>query len=161
MGFLKRLFGKSAPEPQTDPARRAAIWRQVLEQGWTPDAGEEATVPVVSVDDFFTGNDDTGSIACNVAGMPGEPDHATFRATLTALASRPGVRVLLALDPEDDRESWPTCNMVFVLADATEDQVRAWTADLKPDDITEGYACEPARRPPDEPSVRVWTLFWD
>ena len=169
MRFLSKLFGSKSTQaqlyapPESDPERRADIWRQVLDQGWTLDRPDTLPPPVVSVSDFFTGNNEEGSIAPNVAGMANEPSHDTFRDVLTSIKARPNVQdVLVALDPEDDHSMWPSSSTVYILSSATEDDVREWVAPIKPDEVSEGYATgKPVRAPLLNPNVRVWYVWWD
>jgi hypothetical protein len=70
---------------------------------------------IVSVTKFFDGNDDLGSIGCNLDPHPGID---AFRGVLTGLLSRPDVKAVYAqiseLDPGD--ESWPFTDTVLVAA---------------------------------------------
>ena len=56
--------------------------------------------PIVSIERFFDGNDDLGSIGCNLIEHPGID---TFRDVLTGLLRRPDVQAVYAqvaeLDP--------------------------------------------------------------
>jgi hypothetical protein len=165
LGFFARLFGtKPSPsvQPKSDPERLAAIWKQMYEQGWTSEGCPP--FPVVSLEDFFTGNHEEGSMAVNVAGMKGEPTHAMFREVLSAIKLRPEVQdVLVALNPaSDEEEFWPGSEAVYILACAKEEQVREWVAAIKPDDVWEGYYGPPPLRAPTlQPGVRVWCIWWD
>jgi hypothetical protein len=170
MDFFKRLFSfkakpaaaSSALPTASDPARRAAIWRQVYAQGWSPSGSASASMPIVSALDFFNGNFEEGSIAANVVGMKDEPSHETFRQVLLKVAAYPEVQlVLVALDPEEE-SSWPYSDTVYILTTATKEQVCQWTAPLKPDDVSEGWSnVKQGHTPALQSGVHVWCLWWD
>src|SRR5579862_306607 len=54
-----------------------------------PTAGYDKPFPVVSLEDFFTGNKDLGSIGCNIEEHPGL---RKFYAVLCAIRQRPEVQ---------------------------------------------------------------------
>ena len=96
---------------------------------------EDAPEPVlVSVDRFFDGNDDPGSIGCNLSPHPGV---AAFRDVLTALARRPDVRsvhlVISEVDPGD--EYWPFADVVLVAGEIPETALRLALKGLRPDEV--------------------------
>ena len=68
---------------------------------------------LVPIGEFFDGNDDVGSIGCNLLEHPGV---ATFRDAFARVAARPDVEAVYAqiaeLDPGDD--CWPFADTVFV-----------------------------------------------
>lgn len=88
----------------------------------------------VPVDRFFDGNDDEGSIGCNLVPHPGM---ALFREILLGLLQRPdvtAVHVLIAeLDPGDD--AWPFSDTVVVTGSITPEALQEALADLHPDEV--------------------------
>lgn len=89
---------------------------------------------LVSIERFFDGNDDLGSIGCNLAEHPGV---AAFRDVFAGLLHRPDVKAVYAriseLDPGDD--SWPFTDTVIVVGTIPPDDLRSAVAKLEPDEV--------------------------
>jgi len=87
---------------------------------------------IVPIAEYFDGNDDLGSIGCNLAPHPGI---ARFREVLTGLLKRPDVQAVYAqiseLDPGE--ESWPFADTVLVAGKITADNLRSVVNPLQPD----------------------------
>ena len=115
---------------------------------------------VVLIDRFFDGNDDLGSIGCNLDPHPGID---TFRQVLTGLLARPDVQAVYAriseLDPGDG--CWPFTDTVLVVGTVPPDELRQAVEELQPDEVgvAERFGVPPAiterHRSP------VWVLWWD
>jgi hypothetical protein len=104
--------------------------------------------PVVSLEDFFIGNDDLGSIGCNLTDHPGLPK---FYSVLRALRERPEVQAVLVTIyevVEDDTSMWPFSDRVYVFTSATSEQLRNWSSELQPDSIDEGFVGGPPSAAP-------------
>ena len=72
-----------------DQEKRLRLIEAIRRQGLpSPDA----PLPVVTLEQFFDGNDDLGSIGCNLIDHPGT---ASFFATLRAIRDRPNVHNVL------------------------------------------------------------------
>lgn len=69
---------------------------------------------MVPVEEFFDGNDDLGSIGCNLVEHPGID---VFRDTLIGIARRADVVVVYAAIAEVDpgEGSWPFADTIFVV----------------------------------------------
>ena len=95
------------------------------------DQPEPQVVPVAR---FFDGNDDLGSIGCNLDPHPGIDK---FRNVLTGLLGRPDVRAVYAqiaeLDPGDG--CWPFTDTVLVAGVIPADGLRQAVAVLQPDEV--------------------------
>lgn len=89
---------------------------------------------LVSIDRFFDGNDDEGSIGCNLVPHPGIE---LFRKQLLGLLKRPDVTAVHALitevDPGDD--AWPFSDTVVVTGGIAPEALRTAIADLQPDEV--------------------------
>jgi len=122
----------------------------------------EGPRPVVSLEDFFLGNSDYGSIGCNLPNCPGPQ---TFFKTLDAIRDNDSVQdILVEVNEivEEDPLTWPFSDRIYVLSSVRVDQVRAWLAQLAPDEVTEGWANgTPSAAPPLKPGVRVYAAWWD
>jgi hypothetical protein len=119
--------------------------------------------PVVSIEDFFTGNEDQASIGRDLEKHPGID---VFRDRLLALRARKDVQaVLIAITEDMGNDKWPFTDTVYVLTSATEDEIFAFVVDLSPDAVEEHdpdtlpFAL--ARLPMPEAWYRVLTIWWD
>lgn len=121
---------------------------------------DQSDPQIVSIERFFDGNDDVGSIGCNLIEHPGV---ATFRDVFIGLLRRPDVEAIYAriseLDPGDD--CWPFTDTVIVAGTIPADELRSAVAVLQPDEI--GAAEEFGVALPDgerhgTPALVVW---WD
>ncbi|MBI3409144.1 MAG: hypothetical protein HY040_12425 [Planctomycetes bacterium] len=90
---------------------------------------------VVPIARFFDGNDDLGSIGCN---LPDHPGIDTFREILTGLLNRPDVEAVYAqiseLDPGED--SWPFADTVLVAGMISSNDLAEHLAALQPDEVS-------------------------
>jgi len=89
---------------------------------------------VVSIERFSDGNDDLGSIGCNLDPHPGI---ARFRQVLTGLLARPDVEAVYAqiseLDPGEG--CWPFADTILVVGPITAADLRAAVGGLQPDEV--------------------------
>jgi hypothetical protein len=89
---------------------------------------------IVPIAEFFDGNDDPGSIGCNLAPHPGTD---VFRDVLTGLVGRSDVEAVYAqiseLDPGD--ESWPFTDTVLVAGKISAENLRSAVSSLQPDEV--------------------------
>ena len=127
---------------------------------------QEQPLPVVSLEDFFVGNDDLGSIGCNLNEHPGLP---FFFETLKEIRSRPDVQdVLVEINDIDnlevpDDDMWAFSDRIYIITSAARDDVARWTAPLMPDEVEEGWAYggRPALSPQIANGQRVYAAWWD
>ena len=109
---------------------------------------------------FFDGNDDLGSIGCNLADHPGID---TFREILTGLVRRPDVKAVYAqiyeLDPGEG--CWPFTDTVIVVGSISLDDLRKAVSALEPSEVAtaEQFGVSPSiAKKHDAPALAVW---WD
>jgi hypothetical protein len=157
-GFFKKLFG-SPPSSSFDPDRRLRAIEKIKSQG---PIKHQHPLPVVSLEDFFEGNQDLGSIGCNLIKHPGIPK---FFETLRSIRGRPDVQDVLIeiheLD-ETDESSWPFSERVYVYTTAEEKALSNWLAPLDPDEIEVGFSQgKPAAAPEPREGMRVLAAWWD
>jgi len=97
---------------------------------------------VIPIERFFDGNDDLGSIGCNLLDHPGID---VFRDTLASVGRRLEVEAIYAQIAEVDPgwDSWPFADTVYVASTLSADAVRTALARLQPDEIdpAESYCC--------------------
>jgi hypothetical protein len=91
-------------------------------------------VQVVAIETFFDGNDDVGSIGCNLMPHPGIE---VFRSTLERIAKRPDVEAVYAriseVDPGED--SWPFADTVLIVGSIPVSELASELAALGPDEV--------------------------
>lgn len=92
---------------------------------------EPRTVPI---ERFFEGNDDRGSIGCNLLAHPGMD---VFREALTGLLRRPDVQGVYAQVAEVDpgAGSWPFTDTVLVVGAIPVAELRRLLRPLQPDEV--------------------------
>ena len=121
---------------------------------------EQPEPQLVSVERFFDGNDDRGSIGCNLMEHPGVD---MFRDVLVGLLRRPDVEAVYVqiaeLDPGD--HGWPFTDTIFVVGSIKADQLLAAVSALEPDEVApaEEFGVSPAvleRR-----GAAVFCVWWD
>jgi hypothetical protein len=92
---------------------------------------------LVPIATFFDGNDDLGSIGCNLMEHPGID---AFRETFARIARRRDVGAVYAqiaeVDPGDD--CWPFSDTVFVVGTLHADELAAELKALEPDEVGSG-----------------------
>ncbi|MDQ2730251.1 MAG: hypothetical protein M3Y56_01215 [Armatimonadota bacterium] len=149
-------------------SRNAAV-QKILKQGMPDGRGP---LPVLSLEDFFIGNHDEGSIGCNLRKHPGI-DH--FYKALLGIRNREDVQdVLIEVidlneldseeyqDEEDEGAEWPFSERVYLLTTATVQQVEGWVQELGPDDVAEGWSSgKPPAAPVPNDGFGVISVWWD
>ena len=133
-------------------------------------------IPIVSLQEFFEGNEDYSSIGCNLDGpytVPPvsapvpywpHPGPQGFYQVLQSVRARDDVQDVLVeiSDPDVGEEDWPFSERVYILTSASVEQVEAWTAKLFPTEVSEGYDGEkPALAPDLLPGYQAYALWWD
>ena len=145
---------------KSDETLRRALIEKIRQQG-EPDPMQQRRGPLVSLEDFFTGNQDLGSIGCNLFVHPGI---ATFYKVLREIRDRPEVQdVLIEItDLEETEGVWPFSDSVYILTSASPRKVARWLRRLRPDEARE-VAAEwlPTRLPDLLPDHVVLLAWWD
>lgn len=119
----------------------------------------ETPRPLLTIDEFFDGNCELGSIGCNLDPIP-TPDvfHALFR----AIAQRPDVADIRVQITAFDVPEWPFSDTVYIMTSASPEEVATWfPEELMPDETWAGFVdqdYEPYSVPPGTQPVACW---WD
>ena len=120
----------------------------------------QAEPQVVPLDRFFDGNDDEGSIGCNLVPHPGIP---LFRDTLLGLLQRSDVTAVYALiselDPGDD--AWPFTDTVLVAGTIQPEALTEALSVLQPDYVAFADPDEIGEFGIQPPVVQGVTAWWD
>ncbi len=115
---------------------------------------------LVAIDRFFDGNDDEGSIGCNLIPHPGMDK---FRETFLALQRRSDVEAIYAqiseLDPGDD--CWPYTDTVLLMGSISPDELWSAVEHLQPDEVSVGDVADAAPSMADRHQGTMCALWWD
>ncbi len=115
---------------------------------------------IVPIARFFDGNDDEGSIGCNLVPHPGID---RFKKILVDLSNRSDVRAVYALitelDPGD--HSWPFSDTVIVIGTMDLEELQEKLASLQSDEVgpADSDALSPALSKKDSKEALV--AWWD
>lgn len=134
---------------------RAPVFSIALRGIWRTVAGRAVSAPdqkvLLTLEEYFEGNQQEGSIAPNLLGTRGATSLATFCRVLKGLRNRSGVHdVLVEVDPREDQDQWPFAESVLVRTSIPTETVEAVLVDLRPDSVEVVSVAES--------SIRVW---WD
>jgi hypothetical protein len=115
---------------------------------------------IISIAEFFEGNDDLGSIGCNLDQHPGVN---AFRDVLTGLLRRSDVQAVYAqiseLDPGED--SWPFSDTVLVVGSISADELRKAVSSLQPDEVAAASAFGLSPSIGERHGSPVLAVWWD
>ena len=134
------------------------VTERVMQAGNPEDSS--VPTPLLTLEEFFEGNDETGSIGCN---LQSEPEPHEFYDLLKSVRSRSevsDVRVQITC-VDAPGEQWPFSDTVWVITSADSDTVREWFPErLAPDEVWEGWNArvkyEACAVPADYNAVGVW-----
>jgi hypothetical protein len=117
--------------------------------------------PLLTLAEFFEGNNVVGSIGCNL--LP-TPTPAQFHAVLSAIAARPEVRdVRVQVTMFDNPDEWPFSDTVWVITSADAATVRSWFSEaMAPDEVGEGWVKGVTYEEYPLPAgIKPISCFWD
>jgi len=121
----------------------------------------EGSLPVVSLELFFEGNDDIGSIGCNLLNHPGIEK---FYSVLKHIRNKSNVQDVFIeiMEYEEGDDVWPFSERVYILTEASTGEVTNWVKELEIDDISEGYMFgQPKVAPKLKVGYFVYSIWWD
>jgi hypothetical protein len=116
--------------------------------------------PLLTLAEFFEGNDVVGSIACNLIPTPTPTE---FYELLKRIAARPNVADVRVQVTMFDAPEWPFSDTVWIITSAKPEEVAEWFDEaVRPDHCwagwPEGVAMESCPVPPGMKPVGWW---WD
>ena len=126
------------------------------------DINDPATVrPLVSLEEFFEGNDDAGSIGYN---LPDPPKPSEFYTLFKEIRNRKNVSdVLVEVLDQSMPDEWPSAETVWIISSAPADVVSTWLPEeFAADDVWDGWTDHIKREPYDvPPGMKAIGLWWD
>ena len=115
--------------------------------------------PLLSIDEFFEGNDVVGSIGCN---LDGEPAPEAFYNLLQAISQRPDVKDIRVQITAFDDPDWPFSDTVYIMTTATPEEVATWfPEELQPNEVWDGFVDQPYEPYEVPPGSRPVACWWD
>lgn len=153
-------------------SEKQALLAKLTRLGLGPDhLGYDEPLPLVSLEDFFQGNDDPESIAVNLLSpdprLDAHPRLPFLYDVLKRIRARPDVQDVLVevFEVETalaDEGAWPFAEKVFFFTSASPEEIERWAAELKTDGAIRGYPSGPkANAPALNPGHEVWFVVWD
>jgi hypothetical protein len=117
---------------------------------------------LVTLEHFFEGNTQIGSIGCNLDDHPGIPK---FYEMLKRIRSRKDVQdvlVFISESPDESGTDWAFSDRIYVITCAGKAAVADWLKPLSPDPIEDGWGSEtPSNVPAVKPGMKVFFVWWD
>jgi len=120
----------------------------------------ETPRPLLTLKEFFEGNQTVGSIGCNLPSVPAPEE---IYQALKGISERTDVADVRVQITQFDDPDWPFSDTVFVFTSATPQAVSTWfPEELRPDETWEGFVTsvryEPCTVPEGVLPVACW---WD
>jgi len=118
--------------------------------------------PLVTLEEFFDGNNDYGSIGYNF--YPDQPSPSEFYETFKSIASKPEVYdVRVQVNDQIEPEDWPSTDTIWIITSVGSDEVDTWLGErFHGDDYILGfpdsYPIEDYEIPEGMQAIGVW---WD
>lgn len=120
-----------------------------------------APLPIVTLEDFFEGNDDIGAIGCNLFEHPGIQTFYEILKDIRAKDSVQDVFIEIYELPEDD-DLWPFSERVYILSNSSIDEITEWIKELEPSAVDEGWMFGiPEVAPKLKDGYNVYSIWWD
>ncbi len=155
----------SAPAASADAVSSNADPRQALlaRINRNGDINDPATPrPLVTLEEFFEGNNDYGSIGYNF--YPDQPGPEEFYRLFKSVRARPEVAdVRVQVMDLEDPAGWPSTDTVWIITSASPEDVRGWLGErFRPDDILIGFPTDRPMEPCEVPDgMKALGVWWD
>lgn len=115
---------------------------------------------VVSLDEFFDGNDDYGSIGPNI--HENQPSLEEFYVTFKDLIVSRDAKEILVRISDIEGLDWPFTDAVYIITDRYLEDIEEKVDHLQPDEICEGWMYgKPVNVGDLHKGLDVFTLWWD
>lgn len=123
------------------------------------DPDDPATIrPLLTLEEFFDGNEADGSIWCN---LPDMPTVAEVFKILSAIRSKEEVADVRVEVTTFDDPDWPFSDSVWVITSADAETVKSWfSEDRGPDYVTVGWREDSTYEPVEVPQGMHPVLCW-
>ena len=121
----------------------------------------EESLPVVSLEDFFEGNTDNGSIGCNLIPHPGVD---FIYDSLIKVRSHPMVQTVLIeiFEVDEALETWPFSERIYVYTSLPVEEISKMMKPLKYDELEYGFfKGKPSSAISPKSGMNVYAFWWD
>jgi hypothetical protein len=118
--------------------------------------------PLLTLEEFFDGNQDAGSIGYNF--YPIQPTPQEFYEVFKTIRERPEVAdVRVEVWDQVEEDFWPSCDTIWIITSADPKEVVQWIPKvMEPDDTLIGFPTEPKIEPYDIPGgMQAIGIWWD
>lgn len=151
------------PKPKAESKKSDAVLRQRLMGKIKRQQLESESKPIVSLSDFFVGNEDFGSIGCNLNPMLGPQ---LFYEQLQSILSQPAVQdVLIEISDTNENDPdplmWPFSDQIYILTTAAYEDISKWLAPLQPDEIEATHINDRVQEIALNKGVKIYRAWWD
>jgi hypothetical protein len=136
-----------------DPAKRDALFRLIRSQPEHEDGRALVTVP-----EFFDGNDDLGSIGCN---LPDHPGLEHFQKVLSEIANRSDVEQVWMQIYDLEEGDWPFSENVLIVGGLAISEVSQLSESLQPSEVSALQIDWVPSRAKDLSGRSYFNLWWD
>lgn len=121
---------------------------------------EGTPIPLLTLEEFFNGNDVVGSIGCN---LDGAPHPSVIEKVLLEIRDRPDVYNIYVQITEMDDPDWPFSDTVWVITKVDESTISEYFPKiLAPNEIWEGWQNGLTYEQVEVPSgFKVIACWWD
>lgn len=118
----------------------------------------EGAAWLVTPEEFFDGNDDLGSIGCNISNHPGLD---VFQQTIMGLRDLPGVESVWMEITDLEEGEWPFSETVLVFGSVDESLVQEKVTILHPSEVDPHIYAKQTKRCPELLNQRCVVVWWD
>ena len=136
----------------------ARVTRRAMRNG---DPGHKnVPVPLLSLEEFFEGNDEVGSIGCNLTSEPGPGEFYDLLRNIRLKLEVSDIRIQITC-VDRPGEDWPFSDTIWFVTTAEPERVRDWFPEhLAPDEIWEGWnrgvTYDPCSIPAGQRVIAAW-----
>ncbi|MEM1110213.1 MAG: hypothetical protein AAGH99_16120 [Planctomycetota bacterium] len=136
------------------------IRKRILRNGDLTDPSTPS--PMLTLEEFFTGNDDPGSICCNISDAPSPVDIHRILNTIRDRSDVAGVYVEVKEIEDDQYDMWPFSDTVWVVTSASIEEIKKSLGDvICADDILTSWDDHQLEEVPVPEGMRPLGLWWD
>lgn len=114
--------------------------------------------PIVTLEDFFEGNEDEGSIGCNLINHPGVN---VFYKTLKEIRQKFNVQDVLVEIYDIDEDYWPFSEVIYILTKASKEDVSKWVESLEPSEVGVIEISKRENIPQLKEGYEIISIWWD
>ena len=123
-------------------------------------SGFPAKEVVLTLDEFFVGNRDMGSIGVNL--YPIQPPPQTFYKTFKQLLQDGKIEYAFVRIADIEEVEWFFTDAIFVIGNISFEELQQEVANIEPSEISPGWMYGlPANLPNDFTGKQVYSLWWD